>query len=76
MFGIDSVVIALFIGWTLRATWLVFLGGAEWLEDTWWGDLLLGAAFEMTPGTPCLAVKIIVGLLWALAVGAILWSNL
>jgi hypothetical protein len=68
MSGYDSVVLAFFVGWTILAGWVIFLGGAEWAEGSWFGDIVLWAPFGVSADAPVTVIKVWVGLLWCGAV--------
>ena len=41
-----SVEVIAVLAWTAFVAWVVFLGGAEWLEDAFLGALLLGCGTD------------------------------
>ena len=71
----DGVIVGIFVAWTLLATWIAFLGGAEWLEDTWLGDFLLGVLFEVPWGSPLIIVKVGVVLIWVMVFVGLLFTR-
>jgi hypothetical protein len=64
VFGFDAVVLGIFLLWTLVTGWVIFLGGAEWAEDSWCGDFILGILFDVPAATLAMVVKVLVGVLW------------
>ena len=64
MCGFDAVGLGIFLVWTILAGWIMFLGGAEWAEDSWLGGVLLAIGFDIFPGTPATVIKVLVGVVW------------
>jgi len=64
--GIDVAPLVVFLLWTAVAAWLVFFGGAEWVEDSYSGTVLVGLLCEASPDFPARAIKWFVSAVWSL----------
>jgi len=74
VFGVDPVTLAFLLGWTVLAGWIIFLGGAESAEDSWFGDFVLWVSFGASADAPVTIIKVWVGIVWFGAlVLALLW---
>jgi hypothetical protein len=79
IFGLDGLALIatrVFLAWTIVAVWIVFYGGAEWLEDTWLGEVLLWFLFNVTFTSPAAVVRGFVALAWAVCLFLLVFLRL
>ena len=57
----DAVWVGWFVTWTLFAAWVVFLNGADWLEENWF---VAGAIDWLTATWTAEQIRVYFGLGW------------